>query len=68
MDTTTLAVVIAFMITHIVYTKNVNSQDSLAESQMLYEAQVTIPTHRTTVVYSNMEKDRISLSEITFSE
>ena len=56
------------MITHIVYTENGNPQDSLAKSQMLYEAQATIPAHRTNIIYSNMEKDRISLNEITISE
>ena len=68
MDTTIFTVMLAFMITHIVYTENGNSQDSLAKSQMLYEAQATIPAHRTNIIYSNMEKDRISLNEITISE
>ena len=68
MDTTIFAVMLAFMITHIVYTENGNPQDSLAKSQMLYEAQATIPAHRTNIIYSNMEKDRISLNEITISE
>ena len=60
MDTTILAVVLALMTIHIVCTENANSQDSLAKSQMLYEAQATIPTHRTNVVYSDMEKTKIS--------
>lgn len=68
MDTTIFTVMLAFMITHIVYTENGNPQDSLAKSQMLYEAQATIPAHRTNIIYSNMEKDRISLNEITISE
>ena len=68
MDTTILAVVLALMTIHIVCTENANSQDSLAKSQMLYEAQATIPAHRTNIIYSNMEKDRISLNEITISE
>ena len=66
MDTTILAVVLALMTIHIVCTENANSQDSLAKSQMLYEAQATIPTHRTNVVYSDMEKTKISRRKSRF--
>ena len=72
MDTSILAVAIVFAITNIVYTKNVNSQDSIAESQMLLEAQATITSQNKlkngTFIYGDIEKDRTSLSEITFSE
>lgn len=72
MDTSILAVAIVFAITNIVYTENVNSQDSIAESQMLFEAQATITSRKTfkngTFIYGNIEKDRTSLNEITFSE
>ena len=66
MDTTILAVVLALMTIHIVCTESVNSQDSLAKSQMLYEAQATIPTHRTNVVYSDMGKTKISQRKSRF--
>ena len=68
MNTTILAVTIALMATNIVYTEYVNLQDEIAKSQMPYETQATIPAKSTTIVYSNIEKDKISLSEITFSE
>ena len=66
MDTTILAVVLALMTIHIVCTESANSQDSLAKSQMLYEAQATIPTHRTNVVYSDMGKNKISRRKSRF--
>lgn len=68
MNTTILAVTIALMATNIVYTEYVNLQDEIPKSQMPYEAQATIPAKSTTIVYSNIEKDKISLNEITFSE
>ena len=72
MDTSVLAVAIVFAIINIVYTKKVNSQDSIAESPMLYEAQATITSQNKfkngTFIYGDIEKDRTSLSEITFSE
>ena len=56
------------MATNIVYTEYVNLQDEIAKSQMLYEAQATISPKNSTMVYSYIEKDKNSLSEITFSE
>ena len=68
MNTTILTITIALMATNIVYTEYANLQDEIAKSQMLYEAQATISTKNSTMVYSYVEKDKNSLSEITFSE
>ena len=68
MNTTILTITIALMATNIVYTEYANLQDEIAKSQMLYEAQATISTKNSTMVYSYIEKDKNSLSEITFSE
>jgi hypothetical protein len=68
MDTTILAVAIALTITHIVYTEYVNSDDQLAEYQTFYEAPTNISDKSTTFAYKIEKKDKISLSETTFSE
>ena len=47
MNTTVLAVTIALIATHIVYTEYVNSDDQLAEYQTFYEAQVSITAKNT---------------------
>ena len=68
MNTTVLAVTIALIATHIVYTEYINPQDSFAESQQLYEAPTNISDKSTTFAYKIEKKDKISLSETTFSE
>lgn len=66
---TALAVTLALIVTYIIYTEYVNPQDSFAESQQLYEAQTSIPDKSTTFAYGKIEKkDKISLSEMFFSE
>ena len=63
-----LAVTIAFIVTNIVFIETTNSQDSITKSQILYEAQNAIPTKSNVFIYNHIEKDKISISENTFSE
>ena len=68
MNTTILAATIALMATFFVYTEYADQQDEIAKSQMLYEAQATIPAKSNTFIYNHIEKDKISISEMTISE
>ena len=63
-----LAVTIAFIVTNIVFIETTNSQDSITKSQLLYETQNATPTKSNTFIYNHIEKDKISISEIIFSE
>ena len=63
-----LAVTIAFIVTNIVFIETTNSQDSITKSQLLYEAQIVTPTKSNSLIYNHIEKDKISISEIIFSE
>ena len=63
-----LAVTIAFIVTNIVFIETTNSQDSITKSQLLYETQNATSTKSNVFIYNHIEKDKISISEIIFSE